>query len=141
MIHLKFYSKAVFSTGRYYQPRTNMPIYEYECTACSHQFEKLRKISDEPLTKCPECSEDTLRKLISKVAFRLKGTGWYETDFKTKPADAKAESTDSKSGEKSKTNSDAKPSTDKKESSSKESPSASSTSTETAKKSPTKTED
>lgn len=61
-----------------------MPIYEYACTACGHQMEALQKISAEPLLSCPECKEDTLAKQISKVAFRLKGTGWYETDFKDK---------------------------------------------------------
>lgn len=74
-----------------------MPIYEYECSDCSHQFETMRKISEGPLTECPACGKDSLQKLISKVAFRLKGTGWYETDFKDKPAAAKTETSD-KSG-------------------------------------------
>lgn len=60
-----------------------MPIYEYECGACQHRFEALQKISDSPLTECPVCSEHSLRKLVSAAAFRLKGGGWYETDFKT----------------------------------------------------------
>ncbi|MEJ2440192.1 MAG: zinc ribbon domain-containing protein [Gammaproteobacteria bacterium] len=60
-----------------------MPIYEYECTACGHTLEKLQKISDPPLTQCPECHGETLQKLISAAGFRLKGGGWYETDFKT----------------------------------------------------------
>jgi putative FmdB family regulatory protein len=60
-----------------------MPIYEYQCEACGHILETLQKISDAPLTKCPECGEDALKKLISASAFRLKGGGWYETDFKT----------------------------------------------------------
>ena len=60
-----------------------MPIYEYQCERCKHQFEAIRKISDEPLTKCPKCGRATLKKLISKAAFRLKGGGWYETDFKS----------------------------------------------------------
>jgi len=60
-----------------------MPIYEYQCEACGHILETLQKISDTPLTKCPECGEDALKKLISASAFRLKGGGWYETDFKT----------------------------------------------------------
>jgi putative FmdB family regulatory protein len=68
-----------------------MPIYEYECNDCSHQFEVMRKLSDGPLSTCPACGRETLQKLISKVAFRLKGTGWYETDFKNKPADGKAD--------------------------------------------------
>ena len=60
-----------------------MPIYEYQCEACGHILETLQKISDAPLTKCPECGKDALKKLISASAFRLKGGGWYETDFKT----------------------------------------------------------
>ena len=60
-----------------------MPIYEYQCAACGHQFETLQKISDEPFSECPDCGKDALKKLISASAFRLKGSGWYETDFKT----------------------------------------------------------
>ena len=59
-----------------------MPFYEYQCTACEHRLEALQKISDEPLRYCPECGEASLKKLISRAAFRLKGGGWYETDFK-----------------------------------------------------------
>ena len=60
-----------------------MPIYEYQCAACGHQFETLQKISDKPFSECPDCGKDALTKLISASAFRLKGSGWYETDFKT----------------------------------------------------------
>lgn len=60
-----------------------MPIYEYQCDSCDHRMEKLQKINDDPLKECPECNQTTLKKLISAVAFRLKGSGWYETDFKT----------------------------------------------------------
>ena len=60
-----------------------MPIYEYQCGSCSHQMDKLQKISDAPLTDCPECSEPELKKMISATGFRLKGAGWYETDFKS----------------------------------------------------------
>ena len=59
-----------------------MPIYEYQCEKCGHQLEKLQKMSDDPLKGCPECEEPALRKLVSAAAFKLKGTGWYETDFK-----------------------------------------------------------
>ena len=59
-----------------------MPIYEYQCGECSHRLEVLQKLSDEPLVYCPECNEASLKKLVSAAAFRLKGTGWYETDFK-----------------------------------------------------------
>jgi len=61
-----------------------MPIYEYQCKACEHVFDVLQKMSDDPLTYCPECGEPQLRKLLSAPNFRLKGGGWYETDFKDK---------------------------------------------------------
>lgn len=60
-----------------------MPIYEYQCQACQHQIEALQKISDTPLLDCPQCGEPCLKKKVSAAAFRLKGSGWYETDFKT----------------------------------------------------------
>lgn len=59
-----------------------MPIYEYQCESCDERLEKLQKISDEPLKTCPKCQKDSLKKVISSAGFRLKGTGWYETDFK-----------------------------------------------------------
>jgi putative FmdB family regulatory protein len=59
-----------------------MPIYEYQCQTCDTSLEKLQKISDAPLTRCPSCEQETLQKKISAAGFRLKGTGWYETDFK-----------------------------------------------------------
>lgn len=60
-----------------------MPLYEYRCDACEHEFEALQKISDEPLKHCPDCEQPQLRKLVSAAGFRLKGDGWYETDFKS----------------------------------------------------------
>lgn len=60
-----------------------MPLYEYHCDACEHEFEALQKMSDEPLVHCPACDEEALRKLVSAAGFRLKGDGWYETDFKS----------------------------------------------------------
>jgi len=60
-----------------------MPIYEYACKHCGHQFDVLQKISDPLLTDCPACGQAELRKLISAPVFRLKGSGWYETDFKS----------------------------------------------------------
>ena len=60
-----------------------MPIYEYECRACGYRFEKLQKVSDAQLKVCPTCNQPELGKLVSAAAFRLKGGGWYETDFKS----------------------------------------------------------
>lgn len=60
-----------------------MPIYEYQCTACGEVTEALQKMSDPPLTECPACGASALRKKVSAAAFRLKGGGWYETDFKS----------------------------------------------------------
>jgi len=60
-----------------------MPFYEYQCQACGAQAEVLQKITDAPLKKCPECGKSRLVKLVSAPVFRLKGGGWYETDFKT----------------------------------------------------------
>ena len=84
-----------------------MPIYEYACQSCGHQLDALQKVSDSPLRKCPECGALRLKRLVSAPQFRLKGTGWYETDFKKngqkrladkggedKPAPDKAETKD-----------------------------------------------
>ena len=60
-----------------------MPFYEYECPHCGYDEEVLQKITDKPLTKCPSCGKKGLRKLMSAPVFRLKGSGWYETDFKS----------------------------------------------------------
>jgi putative FmdB family regulatory protein len=60
-----------------------MPFYEYECSSCKFYSEVLQKISDTPLKKCPNCSKQTFKRLISAPVFRLKGGGWYETDFKS----------------------------------------------------------
>lgn len=60
-----------------------MPIYEYQCQACGNEHEALQKMSAEPLVTCPACNEPELKKKISAAGFRLKGGGWYETDFKS----------------------------------------------------------
>jgi putative FmdB family regulatory protein len=60
-----------------------MPFYEYECSACKFYVEALQKISDPPMKKCPSCKKPTMKRLMSAPAFRLKGDGWYETDFKS----------------------------------------------------------
>jgi len=78
-----------------------MPFYEYQCSKCGHEEEVLQKISDKPLKKCAACGKSTMKKKVSAAAFRLKGGGWYETDFKSGnkknvAGDAKA---DKKAGE------------------------------------------
>lgn len=60
-----------------------MPIYEYRCRDCGAELEKLQRISDDPLVDCPACGGASLKRLISAAGFRLKGSGWYETDFKS----------------------------------------------------------
>lgn len=60
-----------------------MPIYEYECSKCGHVHEIMQKMSDKPLSKCPQCS-GKLQKIISQSAFHLKGSGWYVTDYANK---------------------------------------------------------
>ena len=60
-----------------------MPIYEYKCSNCEHQFEVIQRFSDNPVESCPECNKKSVKKLVSAPSFRLKGAGWYETDFKT----------------------------------------------------------
>ena len=77
-----------------------MPIYEYRCESCEHRLEKLQKMSDGDLVDCPECERPALKRLVSAAAFRLKGSGWYETDFKKDNkrnlADASGKDTSSK---------------------------------------------
>jgi putative FmdB family regulatory protein len=60
-----------------------MPFYEYQCDSCGHHLEAMQKVSDRPLKKCPHCGKAQLQKLMSAPVFRLKGGGWYETDFKS----------------------------------------------------------
>ncbi|MFK8015205.1 MAG: FmdB family zinc ribbon protein [Gammaproteobacteria bacterium] len=104
-----------------------MPIYEYRCEQCGHQEDALQKMSDDPLTECPACHQHALVKLVSAPNFRLKGGGWYETDFKKdnkrnladdggkpkadksasdKPKDSAKASTDSKPAAKTKSSGD-----------------------------------
>jgi len=108
-----------------------MPIYEYACKNCDHTLDALQKMNEDPLVFCPSCGEAGLKKLISAPRFRLKGEGWYETDFKkdkqrnllksdTEPAksdkaDSKIGASDSsKSDGASKTATESKKSSDKK---------------------------
>jgi len=59
-----------------------MPFYEYQCKSCGHELEAMQKVSDPPMKKCPHCGKSQLQRLMSAPVFRLKGGGWYETDFK-----------------------------------------------------------
>lgn len=95
-----------------------MPIYEYQCDACHHKFERLQKFSDDLLTVCPECKEEKLRKLVSAAAFHLKGTGWYETDFKDKKPKEKTDKTEDKSSSDNKSTGDTSKTSGTKETSS-----------------------
>ena len=87
-----------------------MPFYEYECSSCKFYTEVMQKITDAPLRKCPSCGRNTLVKLVSAPIFRLKGSGWYETDFKSDKENKRNLATseteppsDTKSGESSST--------------------------------------
>ena len=90
-----------------------MPFYEYECPHCGYDEEVLQKINDKPLTKCPACGKKGLKKLMSAPVFRLKGSGWYETDFKgdkeSKRNLAGADKEEPKSEAKTDAKADAKP--------------------------------
>ena len=95
-----------------------MPIYEYACKKCDHTLDALQKIADAPLVDCPACGEPALKRLLSAPRFRLKGQGWYETDFKKdnqrnlhgdkEPSKAKDKPASDKSGGKLKPSSDKK---------------------------------
>ncbi|SVB11900.1 uncharacterized protein METZ01_LOCUS164754 [marine metagenome] len=83
-----------------------MPIYEYECTQCGHQLDALQGINEPRLSECPACNKTSLKRLISAPNFRLKGKGWYETDFKTGNRKNLAENKDDSSVKKDKTKED-----------------------------------
>lgn len=114
-----------------------MPFYEYQCKNCGHELEAMQKVSDAPLKKCPDCGKSQLTRLMSAPVFRLKGGGWYETDFKgdkdkqrnlaDRPDDAPKDAKDSDTkpkDEKGKEGQDAKPGETKAETAAKESPKA-----------------
>jgi putative FmdB family regulatory protein len=90
-----------------------MPFYEYECPNCGYRDEVLQKITDKPLKKCPSCGKTGLKKLMSAPVFRLKGSGWYETDFKSDKENkrnlAGADKEEAKSETKTDAKADAKP--------------------------------
>ncbi|MFN7087173.1 MAG: FmdB family zinc ribbon protein [Burkholderiales bacterium] len=68
-----------------------MPIYEYRCASCGYQKEYLQRMSDAPLTDCPECGKGTFNKMVTAAGFQLKGSGWYVTDFKNASPSKKRE--------------------------------------------------
>ena len=87
-----------------------MPIYEYRCDNCGHEMEVLQKVNEPPLVTCPECAAEALKKKISAAGFRLKGGGWYETDFKS-GSKKNVTSVDGASSSATTSSSDSKPST------------------------------
>jgi putative FmdB family regulatory protein len=100
-----------------------MPFYEYECSACKFYVETLQKMSDPPLKKCPSCKKPALKRLMSAPVFRLKGSGWYETDFKSEKEDKRnlvgeekePEKTEAKADSKADDKADTKPAADTKD--------------------------
>ncbi len=75
--------EGVYNSVLIFSGWKDLPIYEYQCTECGYQTEVLQKISDDPLKDCPECGKPAMKKMVTAAAFRLKGGGWYETDFKS----------------------------------------------------------
>ena len=89
-----------------------MPIYAYKCSACGHAQDVLQKISDQPLTVCPQCGQSTYAKQVTAAGFQLKGSGWYVSDFRDKgksPAASAASSSDSGASASSTSSSDSTP--------------------------------
>jgi putative FmdB family regulatory protein len=96
-----------------------MPIYEYRCSNCGHQQEFLQKVSDTPLTVCPQCGKPTFSKMLSAAGFQLKGSGWYATDFRNSGSKPAAKSPDPakpevKSATEAKSTTEAKPASETK---------------------------
>lgn len=78
-----------------------MPIYAYKCESCGHSKDVLQKMSDAPLTDCPQCGAATFKKQLTAAGFQLKGSGWYVTDFRDgKGGGDKAKGTESATAEK-----------------------------------------
>ena len=93
-----------------------MPLYEYECAACGHRFERIQKFSDLPVEICPNCGEAKVQKLVSSPAIQFKGSGWYITDYAKKGSVGAKESGESKESGKSKESGESKESGKSKES-------------------------
>ena len=93
-----------------------MPIYEFQCQSCGNEIEVIQKVSDDPLTDCEACGKPELKKMVSAAAFRLSGSGWYETDFKKGKKKNLTAQNDDKPVSKSDKNKDTKKSAQKAES-------------------------
>jgi len=85
-----------------------MPIYEYACSACGHEFEEWQKMSDPPVRTCPKCKKKKVERLISRTAFQLKGGGWYSDLYASSKPGAKADSSDGGDSSSKESKSDAK---------------------------------
>lgn len=79
---------------------STMPIYEYRCPVCAHEFETIQKVSD-PKPPCPSCGHDDVAKKVSRTSFQLKGTGWYVTDYKPSSSGPSTETSESSASESS----------------------------------------
>jgi putative FmdB family regulatory protein len=90
-----------------------MPFYEYQCKSCGHELEAMQKVSDAALKKCPHCGKSQLTRLMSAPVFRLKGGGWYETDFKGKDKDNQRNLADRPEDSSKDKSADSKPADDK----------------------------
>jgi putative FmdB family regulatory protein len=114
-----------------------MPMYEYECTACGHRFERIQKFSDPPIDECPNCGEHKVQKLVSSPAIQFKGTGWYITDYAKKSGvgtDTKtAASSEGSNAKESSSKESSKESKESRESKESKSPAPAAGSTSTAK--------
>jgi putative FmdB family regulatory protein len=82
-VFLLLFLRSCAACLKIYLEENFMPIYEYRCADCDHQLEVVQKLSEQPIVSCPECKKDSLKRIISAAGFRLKGDGWYETDFKS----------------------------------------------------------
>jgi putative FmdB family regulatory protein len=109
-----------------------MPLYEYKCKKCGHQFEKIQKFSDKMVKKCPECG-GSVEQMISAPAVQFKGSGWYVTDYAKKPSGSAGDSSE-RSGSKDKKDDKAKSDGGSKDTSTKEATSKESSSKDTSSK-------
>jgi putative FmdB family regulatory protein len=116
-----------------------MPIYAYRCESCGFQKDALQKMSDAPLTTCPQCGKDTFAKQVTAAGFQLKGSGWYVTDFRGGNSGAPAAKKDDGSKAETKSESTSDSSSSSKESSKSDSPSASAPASDSSKSSASST--